>query len=105
VLKKYFRLVRYISVNINWTWDRAARTLKAIEYDPKNYPPIFADTYFKGTGRSIENEIFFNHAQQALIESESGIFSMTESAIGDNIRSLQAVGIDASRDMFVNDLI
>ena len=44
--------------------------------DPSIYPPMFADSWFKGTGRSIENELFFNNAQKPLIEAEGSIFSM-----------------------------
>lgn len=68
--------------------------------DPTLYPPTFADTWFKGTGRSIENEIYFNVAQKPLIESPHGIFSMTEEDIEKNIEALAAVGITATRDMF-----
>ena len=58
--------------------------------DPAAYPPKFADTWFKGTGRSIENEIYFNTAQKPLIESPDGIFSMTEESIAANIEALSA---------------
>lgn len=73
--------------------------------DTEKYPKKFEDTYFQGTGRSVENEIYFNKAQKELIKSENGIFSMTEEAIEKNILSLEKVGIKARRDMFVNDLI
>ena len=46
--------------------------------DPTVWPPKFADTWFKGTGRTIENEVYFNTAQKPLIESPAGIFAMTE---------------------------
>lgn len=68
--------------------------------DPAAYPPTFANTWFKGTGRSIENEVFFNTAQKPLIETPDGIFSMSEEAIAKNIEALAAVGIAATRDMF-----
>jgi ABC-type nitrate/sulfonate/bicarbonate transport system substrate-binding protein len=68
--------------------------------DPAAYPPTFADTWFKGTGRSIDNEIYFNTAQKPLIESPNGIFSMSEEDIAKNIAALAAVGISATRDMF-----
>ena len=68
--------------------------------DPTVYPPKFAETWFKGTGRSIENEIYFNTAQKPLIESPNGIFSMTEDDIAKNIEALAAVGVAATRDMF-----
>ena len=68
--------------------------------DPAAYPKQFADTWYKGTGRSIENEVYFNTAQKPLIESPKGIFSMSEDAIAANIESLAAVGIKAKRDHF-----
>lgn len=68
--------------------------------DPAAYPKQFADTWYKGTGRSIENEVYFNTAQKPLIESPKGIFSMSEEAIAANIESLAAVGIKAKRDHF-----
>ncbi len=73
--------------------------------DPEAYPPTIADTWFAGTGRSIENEIFFNVAQQPLMEAEGGYFSMTEEGIAQNIEALAAVGIRATRDMFDTTLL
>ncbi|MDO8359534.1 MAG: ABC transporter substrate-binding protein [Devosia sp.] len=73
--------------------------------DPAVYPPTFADTWFKGTGRSIDNEVYFNTAQKPLIEAEGGIFSMSEAAIAANIEALAAVGITATRDMFDTTLL
>lgn len=68
--------------------------------DPSVYPPTFAETWFKGTGRSIDNEVYFNTAQKPLIEAAGGIFSMSEEDIEKNIAALAAVGITAKRDMF-----
>lgn len=73
--------------------------------DPSIYPPKFENTYFKGTGRSIANEIFFNSAQRSLIESPTGIFSLSEKGIEANNAALNAIGIPATRDMFVTDLL
>lgn len=73
--------------------------------DPAAYPPKFAETWFKGTGRSIENEIFFNTAQQALMESKKGYFAMSEEDITANIESLKSIGINATRDMFDTTLL
>jgi ABC-type nitrate/sulfonate/bicarbonate transport system substrate-binding protein len=73
--------------------------------DPAVYPPTFAETWFKGTGRSIDNEVYFNTAQKPLIEAEGGIFSMSEAAIAANIEALAAVGITATRDMFDTTLL
>ncbi|MHB1102223.1 MAG: ABC transporter substrate-binding protein [Devosia sp.] len=73
--------------------------------DPAAYPPTFAERWFKGTGRSIENEVFFNTAQKPLIEAPGGIFSMSEEAIAANIEALAAVGISATREMFDTTLL
>ena len=88
------------------SWLRASRkgweeNLK----DPNVYPPKFADTWFKGTGRTVENEVFFNNAQKPLIESPAGIFSMTDEAIAKNIEALGRVGIKATKDMFDTSLL
>jgi ABC-type nitrate/sulfonate/bicarbonate transport system substrate-binding protein len=68
--------------------------------DPAVYPPQFADSHFKGTGRSIENELYFNAAQKPLIENPKGIFAMSEESIEANIKALAEVGIAAKRDYF-----
>jgi ABC-type nitrate/sulfonate/bicarbonate transport system substrate-binding protein len=73
--------------------------------DPAVYPRKFEQTYFKGNGRTIDNEIFYNKAQQSLIESPRGIYSMSEDDIAANIESLNAVGLKATREMFVTDLL
>ncbi|MBO9135343.1 ABC transporter substrate-binding protein [Rhizobium sp. B230/85] len=68
--------------------------------DPAAAPSAFKDSWFKGTGRSIENEVYFNTAQKPLIESDSGIFSMSEASIEANIKALATVGIAAKRGHF-----
>lgn len=68
--------------------------------DPAVYPPTFADTWFKGTGRSVANEVYFNTAQKPLIEAAGGIFSMSEESIEANIKALSEVGIPAKKDYF-----
>lgn len=73
--------------------------------DPALWPPKWAETHFAGTGRTIENEIFFNTAQKPLIESPAGIFAMTEEGIAANIEALSKVGIMATRDMFDTTLL
>ena len=88
------------------SWLRASR--KGWEEnlsDPDAWPEKWADTWFKGTGRSIDNEVFFNNAQKPLIEAEGGIFSMSEASIEKNIEALSAVGIQARRDMFDTSLL
>lgn len=79
-------------------WDENFRDVNA-------YPPKFEDTYFKGTGRTIDNEKFFNLEQKPLMVTPNGIFSMTEEDIEANIESLRAIGIDLPRDAFVTDLL
>ncbi|MCY6382358.1 ABC transporter substrate-binding protein [Hoeflea prorocentri] len=73
--------------------------------DPSVYPPKWADTWFKGTGRTIENEVFFNTAQKDLIVAEAGVFSMSEEDIQKNLEALSAVGINGTRDMFDTTLL
>lgn len=87
-------------------WLRASRKGWAENLaDPALYPPQWETTWFAGTGRSIENEIFFNTAQKPLIDTPNGIFAMTEEDIGKNIKALEAVGIKGSRDMFDTTLL
>ncbi|MEZ5668704.1 MAG: ABC transporter substrate-binding protein [Alphaproteobacteria bacterium] len=87
-------------------WLRASRRGWAENLtDPAKYPPTFADSWFQGTGRSIENEVFFNTAQKPLIEHPAGVFAMDEEGIEGNIRALAAIGINATRDMFDTTLL
>lgn len=73
--------------------------------DPAFWPPRWADSWFAGTGRSIENEIFFNIAQKDLIETPAGIFAMTEEGIAGNLEALARVGINGTREMFDTTLL
>ena len=73
--------------------------------DPAVWPPKFADTWFKGTGRTIANEVFYNTAQKPLIENPNGIFFMDEDGIDKNIKALGEIGIAAKRDMFDTTLL
>lgn len=73
--------------------------------DTTLWPPKWADTHFAGTGRSIDNEVFFNGAQKPLIDSPAGIFAMTEEGIEANLSALGEVGIVGSRDMFDTTLL
>lgn len=87
-------------------WMRASRRGWVENFrDPNHYPPAFADSWFKGTGRSVENEIYFNNAQKPLIEAPDGIFAMTEEGIRSNIEALSEIGIRATRDMFDTSLV
>ena len=88
------------------SWLRASRKGWEENFkDPNLWPPKFAETWFKGTGRTIENEIFFNNAQKPLIETPAGILSMTDEAIAKNIEALGQVGIKATKDMFDTSLL
>lgn len=88
------------------SWLRASRKgWEENNKDPNAYPPKYAETWFKGTGRTIENEIYFNNAQKPLIESPAGIFSMIDEAIEKNIAALSEVGIKATKDMFDTSLL
>jgi ABC-type nitrate/sulfonate/bicarbonate transport system substrate-binding protein len=87
-------------------WLRASRKgWDENNVDPAIWPPKWADTHFAGTGRTIENEVFFNTAQKPLIEAASGVFSMTEDGIAANIEALSKVGIKATREMFDTTLL
>lgn len=87
-------------------WLRASRKGWEENFaDPALWPAKWADTYFKGTGRTIDNEVFFNFAQKPLIETPAGIFAMTEEGIEANLSALGEVGIVGSRDMFDTTLL
>jgi ABC-type nitrate/sulfonate/bicarbonate transport system substrate-binding protein len=73
--------------------------------DPAVWPPKFADSWYKGTGRTIDNEIYFNKAQKPLIEHPKGIFAMDEQGIQKNIDALRQIGIKATKDMFDTSLL
>ena len=73
--------------------------------DTTAFPPQFADSFFKGTGRTVENEVFFNGAQKPLVEAAGGVFSMTEEGIEGNIKALAEIGIKATREMFDTTLL
>ncbi|WP_127144960.1 ABC transporter substrate-binding protein [Pelagibacterium montanilacus] len=84
---------------------RASRRGWEENFADPDYVPSIADTWFAGTGRSIENEVYFNQAQQPLMETPNGIFSMSEEDIEANIEAMAAVGITATREMFDTTLL
>ena len=87
-------------------WLRASRRGWEENFaDSHGWPLKFADTWFKGTGRTIANEIFFNNAQPALMASPAGIFALTDEGIEKNIEALGQVGIKAPRAMFDQSLL
>ena len=73
--------------------------------DTAAYPPKFKDTWFKGTGRSVENELYFNQAQKALITHPKGVFAMTDEAIANCIAALNAVNVKADKSHFDTSLL
>jgi ABC-type nitrate/sulfonate/bicarbonate transport system substrate-binding protein len=73
--------------------------------DPAKYPKLFKDSFFSGTGRSTENDVYTNTSDQALIDSPHGIFSMSEQGIAANIQYLKSIGIAAERSMFDTTLL
>ena len=88
------------------SWLRASRKGWDENFkDPSVYPKKWASTWFKGTGRSIENEIYFNHAQKPIRQTSSGVFSMSEKSIAKNLEALSKVGIKGTRDMFDTTLL
>lgn len=87
-------------------WLRASRRGWVENFeDPDLWPPRWMDTWFAGTGRSLENELFFNHAQQPLMDSPAGYMAMTEDGIDANLEALARVGINGTRDMFDTTLL
>lgn len=87
-------------------WLRASRKGWAENnVDPALWPPKWKTTWFAGTGRSIDNEVFFNTAQKPLIEAKGGIFSMSEESIAANLEALAKVGIIGTREMFDTTLL
>jgi ABC-type nitrate/sulfonate/bicarbonate transport system substrate-binding protein len=88
------------------SWLRASRKGWEENFlDTEKYPPMFEQTWFKGTGRTIDNEIFFNGAQQPLIETEGGIFSMSEEGIANCIEALASIAIEAKSEHFDTSLL
>ena len=73
--------------------------------DTAAYPPKFKDTWFKGTGRSVENELYFNQAQKSLITHPKGVFTMTDEAIANCIAALNAVNVKADKSHFDTSLL
>lgn len=64
--------------------------------DPAAWPPKFKDSWFKGTGRSVDNEIYFNTAQKPLMQHPQGIYTMSDDAIAHCIEALAAINVKAT---------
>ena len=73
--------------------------------DTTAYPPKFKDTWFKGTGRSVENELYFNAAQKPLIEHPAGVYAMSDEAIAACIAALNEVNVKATKAHFDTSLL
>jgi ABC-type nitrate/sulfonate/bicarbonate transport system substrate-binding protein len=73
--------------------------------DPAAYPPKYMETWFKGTGRSLDNEIYFNRAQAALMQHPKGVFALTPEAIQGCMDALNEVGIKAAQEHFDTSLL
>lgn len=87
-------------------WLRASRKGWEENFkDPTAYPSRFADSWFEGNGRTIENEIFYNEAAMPLIDHPDGVFTMTAEDIGKNLSALAAVGINGTAEMFDTTLL
>jgi hypothetical protein len=87
-------------------WLRASRAGWVENFkDPAKYPTQFAHSWFSGTGRATENDVFTNTADKPLIDAPGGIFSMTEAGISANVGYLKSVGIAADRSMFDASLL
>ncbi|MEU6645050.1 ABC transporter substrate-binding protein [Saccharomonospora sp. NPDC046836] len=87
-------------------WLRASREGWQRNFaDPTAFPPRYADSWFKGTGRTIDNEIYFNEHSKPLIEAGGGVFAMSEQAIADCVDSLKQLGLAATPEMFDASLI
>jgi ABC-type nitrate/sulfonate/bicarbonate transport system substrate-binding protein len=88
------------------SWLRASRKGWDENFkDPAAYPPKYMSTWFKGTGRSLDNEVFFNRAQAPLIQNPRGVFAMTAESIQGNIDALNEVGVKASKEHFDTSLL
>jgi ABC-type nitrate/sulfonate/bicarbonate transport system substrate-binding protein len=87
-------------------WLRASRQGWVENFkDPAKYPRMFESSFFKGTGRSTDNDVFGSTAEKSLIESPNGIFAMSEDGIAANIKYLKSIGIAADRAMFDTSLL
>jgi ABC-type nitrate/sulfonate/bicarbonate transport system substrate-binding protein len=87
-------------------WLRASRQGWSENFkDPAKYPREFQSGWFKGTGRATANDVYTNIADRALIDTPSGIFSMSEAGIAANVGFLRSIGIRAERSMFDTTLL
>lgn len=87
-------------------WLRASRAGWVENFkDPAKYPTQFKHSWFSGTGRATENDVYTNVADKPLIDTPSGIFAMTEAGISANVAYLKSIGISADHSMFDTSLL
>ncbi len=73
--------------------------------DPKKYPTLFDQSWFKGLGSTLEAELYFNSVQLGLMENPKGFFAMTDSDIKRNLAALAGLSVKATVDMFDTSLL
>jgi ABC-type nitrate/sulfonate/bicarbonate transport system substrate-binding protein len=73
--------------------------------DPLKYPVLFHETWFKGSGGTVDSENFFNSTQLPLMEGPKGFFAMTEEGIQLNLEALSKVGVETKRDLYDTTLM
>jgi ABC-type nitrate/sulfonate/bicarbonate transport system substrate-binding protein len=87
-------------------WLRASRQGWVENFkDPAKYPKMFENSFFKGTGRSTDNDVYGSAAEKPLIETPNGVFAMSEQGIAANIKYLNGIGIAADRSLFDTSLL
>jgi ABC-type nitrate/sulfonate/bicarbonate transport system substrate-binding protein len=87
-------------------WLRASRKGWDTNFvDPAKYPTQFADTWFKGTGRTTANDVFSNTAEKPIITTPKGIYAMSEEDIQKNIDALGRVNIKCKPEYFDTTLL
>jgi ABC-type nitrate/sulfonate/bicarbonate transport system substrate-binding protein len=67
--------------------------------DPKKYPALVHDTWFKGLGSTLQAEEYFNSVQRQLM-NPSGIFRMSPEDISRNLAALATLGVQGKPEMF-----
>jgi ABC-type nitrate/sulfonate/bicarbonate transport system substrate-binding protein len=73
--------------------------------DPLKYPALYHDTWFKGTGSTLDAENYFNSTQLPLMDHPKGLYTTSDDGIRLNIESLAKLGIEAKSDMFDTTLV
>ena len=87
-------------------WLRASRAGWELNAsDPGRYPRSLQDSWFKGNGRSLENEVFANRIYARLVASPSGIFAMDRASIEANVSFIRSLGPPADASLFDASLI